>query len=96
MLNYIDPSGHTITGDGYVIHHHYAGIDLDEQILSHNLSFWLQIFRNITDDMYINPLPRKLVKKLFVNLKTSEGDFVIQMNDRESLQRDGDKVYYKY
>ena len=96
MLNYIDPSGHTITGDGYVIHHHHTCIDLDEQILSHNISFWLQIFRNITDDMYLNRLPRNLIKKLFVNLKTSEGDFVIQMNDRESLQRDGDKVYYKY
>ena len=94
MLNYIDPSGHTITGDGYVIHDHYVGIDLDE--ISHNLSFWLQIFRHITDDMYLNPLPRKFIKKLFVNLKTSEGDFVIQMNDKESLQKDGDTVYYKY
>ena len=96
MLNYIDPSGHTITGDGYVIHHHYTDIDLDEHISSYNLSFWLKMFRNITDDSYINPLPRKFIKKLFVNLKTSEGDFVIQMNDKESLQKDGDTVYYKY
>ena len=94
MLNYIDPRGKTLVGDGYVIHYHHTVIDLDEQ--THNLSFWLKIFRNITDDLYINPLPRNLIKKLFINLQTSEGDFVIQMNDKESLQRKGDKLYYNY
>jgi hypothetical protein len=92
-----DDSKKTITGDGYVIHYHYTDIDLDEPPASYNLSFWLKMFRNITDAMLNEPLRRKDVKKLFINLKTSKGDFVIQMNDRgDSLHRSGDKVYYKY
>jgi len=96
MLDYIDPSGHSIIGNGYIIKHHITVIDLDEQALTGNISFWLKKFESITDDMYINPLPRKHIKKFYTNLKTLKGDFVVQMNERDSLQRVGDKVHYIY
>jgi hypothetical protein len=94
MLDYIDPSGHSIIGNGYVIKHHITVIDMDEH--ASKFSFWLDIFKNITDDMYINPLPRKHIKKFYTNLKTLKGDFVVQLNEKESLQRVGDKVHYIY
>jgi hypothetical protein len=46
--------------------------------------------------MYINPLPRKIVKKFYLNLTTLDGDFAVYINDHDSLQRVVDKVYYNY
>ena len=44
MLDYIDPSGHSIIGNGYVIKHHITVIDIDEH--ASKFSFWLDIFKN--------------------------------------------------
>ena len=46
--------------------------------------------------MYINPLSRKIVKKFYVDLITVDRDFVVYINDTDSLQKVGNKVYYNY
>ena len=91
-------SSHTDPHMGYVITWGQTTLDLvlDEKVMSYNLSFWLKIFNAITDDSYINPLPRRVVKRFYTQLKTHDGDFTVPINDRNSLQRIGDKVYYVY
>ena len=91
-------SSHTEPHMGYLITHGQTTLDLkvDEKVLSYGLSFWEELFRYITDDMYINPLKRKIVKKFYLTLQNTENDFVIQVNDHDSLQRVGDEIYYNY
>lgn len=83
---------------GYVITRGQTILDLtlNDEVLSYNLSFWIKLFRYITDDSYINPLPRRIIKKFYLNLITVDEDFSVSINDHDSLQRVGDKVYYKY
>ena len=83
---------------GYLITHGLTTLDLtvDEEVKSYNLSFWLKIFTAITDDSYINPLPRKIVKKFYLNIVQTDTDFVVSINDHDSLRRVGDKIYYTY
>ena len=82
---------------GYVITRGKTTLDLtlNHEVLSYNLSFWLKLFQYITDDMYINPLPRKIIKKFYLSLKQYR-DFTVYINDHSSLQRVADKVYYNY
>jgi len=91
-------SSNTEPNMGYVITRGKTTLDLtlNDEVLSYNLSFWIKLFENITDDMYINPLPRKIVKKFYLNLTTIDGDFAVYINDHDSLQRVADKVYYNY
>ena len=91
-------SSNTEPNMGYVITRGQTILDLtlNDDVLSYNLSFWLKIFQYITDDMYINPLPRKIVKKFYIDLITIDHDFAVYINDSDSLQRVGNKVYYKY
>ena len=91
-------SSNTGRNMGYLITHGLTTLDLtvDEEVKSYNLSFWLKIFMAITDDTYINPLPRKIVKKFYLNLVHTDTDFVVSINDHDSLRRVGDKIYYTY
>ena len=91
-------SSNTEPNMGYVITRGQTILDLtlNDDVLSYNLSFWLKVFQYITDDMYINPLPRKIVKKFYVDLNDTDHDFVVHINDSDSLQKVGNKVYYKY
>lgn len=91
-------SSNTEPNMGYIITrgHTLLDLNLDNEVLSYGLSFWLKIFNYITDDSYINPLPRKLVKKFYTNLIHTDNDFSVYINDHDSLRRVGDKVYYMY
>lgn len=91
-------SSHTEPHMGYVITRGQTILDLelDEKVMSYNLSFWLKIFNAITDDSYINPLPRRVVKRFYTQLISVDGDFTVPINDTDSLRRVGDKVYYTY
>jgi len=91
-------SSHTEPHMGYVIKRGQTTLDLelDEKVMSYNLSFWLKIFNAITDDMYINPLPRRVLKSFYISLINTDGDFTVYINDISNLQRVGDKVYYNY
>lgn len=83
---------------GYIIYRGQTVLDLtiNDEVLSYNLAFWIKLFRYITDDSYINPLPRKIIKKFYLNLVSVDEDFSVSINDHDSLQRSGDKVYFNY
>jgi hypothetical protein len=91
-------SSNTDPNMGYVITWGKTTLDLtlNDEVLSYNLSFWIKLFRYITDDSYINPLPRKIIKRFYQNLTAVDGDFTVHINDRNSLHRVGDKVYFTY
>jgi hypothetical protein len=91
-------SSNTNPNMGYIITNGQTILDLtlDKEVMSYGLSFWKKLFQYITDDMYIDPFDRKLVRKFYVNLHTLKKDFVIQLNEHDSLQTSGDKVYYNY
>jgi hypothetical protein len=91
-------SSNTEPNMGYLITHGLTVLDLvlDEEVMGYGLTFWLNIFKYITDDMYINPLPRRVVKRFYTQLVSVDGDFTVPINDKRSLRRVGNKVHYVY
>ncbi len=92
-MEYIKSSS-TEADMGFLMINGFTVLDLtlDDKVLGYKLPFWRKLFDSITDDMYDDPLHKKCIKKFYTNLVNT--DFVVKINDINSLHRVGNKVYW--